>query len=238
MRKFMRIQQVYRRAHLLGVDIDLSTKQQLDATRSPTGDAAKYASSGTMQKHFVDYKNARAGMVIDMIPEGFAPAHFIGEIVGTKEEPDCVQVRWIRRVSAGWFSMPQEEQSRKWWDGGQAEPTITQERKPVALTPNEMDLVLFDLLHTTKNTPLFRLAKVMMRIECLSHVLVWTDCVPNKYRQGLHFLFVELPRLANLEFFGKVTATGKGKDRENGVMHLHLVDRPDLFVADQGLPDM
>eukprot|EP00756_Hemistasia_phaeocysticola_P020667 Hpha_TRINITY_DN15730_c3_g3::TRINITY_DN15730_c3_g3_i3::g.38070::m.38070 len=102
--------------------------------------------------------------------------------------------------------------------------------RPVnALTLEEMDLVLLDLLHAPNESPLHRLAKMLMRIENLSHVLAWTDRIPGKGQRSLRFLYVQLPRLG-LELVGK-TVIG-------GALHLHLIDFPDLYVADDPVPEV
>eukprot|EP00755_Sulcionema_specki_P008255 Sspe_Gene.40443::Locus_19530_Transcript_1_1_Confidence_1.000_Length_7240::g.40443::m.40443 len=86
-------------------------------------------------------------------------------------------------------------------------------------------LLLLDPLHAPKGTPLHSLARVLMRVESLSHVLVWTrdleadPAAPTP----LSIDVVQLPRL-------KLSFTAR---EEGGVTRLYSLDHSNLFVSNR-----
>eukprot|EP01059_Diplonema_ambulator_P011882 TRINITY_DN2195_c0_g1_i1.p1 TRINITY_DN2195_c0_g1~~TRINITY_DN2195_c0_g1_i1.p1 ORF type:complete len:3611 (+),score=1490.67 TRINITY_DN2195_c0_g1_i1:684-11516(+) len=90
----------------------------------------------------------------------------------------------------------------------------------------EENMVLLDLLHAAEGTPLHSLARLLMHIEDLSHVLAWTK---SDYRDGdqLEITRVQLPRL-KLNFTAKVDISGE--------MRLYSLDHAHLFVSNHRNP--
>eukprot|EP00756_Hemistasia_phaeocysticola_P010308 Hpha_TRINITY_DN15008_c2_g11::TRINITY_DN15008_c2_g11_i2::g.123952::m.123952 len=96
-------------------------------------------------------------------------------------------------------------------------------------------LLLIDLLHARAGTPLFNLARVIMRIEDLSHVLVWTRKTNLPASGGFEITWVHLPRL-KLSFRGQMTPSGETVLASMDHAHLflsNLCPSPELM---RGLP--
>eukprot|EP00755_Sulcionema_specki_P014189 Sspe_Gene.56011::Locus_30819_Transcript_1_1_Confidence_1.000_Length_7199::g.56011::m.56011 len=87
----------------------------------------------------------------------------------------------------------------------------------------DSELLLLDPLHAPRGTPLHSLARVLMRIESLSHVLVWTRDLSTNPTAPLSIDLVQLPRL-------KLTFTARVED---GVTRLYSLDHSNLFVSNR-----
>lgn len=90
------------------------------------------------------------------------------------------------------------------------------------------DDILLNLLYAPQGTPLFSLARVLSRVENLSHILAWSKAKGGAAQPGsgreYELDLVELPRL-NITF--------KARLRGDGVKVLYSLDHSNLFVPEQ-----
>ena len=88
----------------------------------------------------------------------------------------------------------------------------------------DADMLLVNLLYAPKGSPLYSLARVMMRLECLSHTLAWTRdlSVTADYMGPITVDLIQLPRL-KLSFAAKVES--------DGTVRLYSLDHAHLFVS-------
>lgn len=89
----------------------------------------------------------------------------------------------------------------------------------------QKDLRLLSLLTAAKGDELFALTRVLMRLEHLAHILVWSEVLPQESRDASTFSvdLVELPRL-QLSFRSR-----KGKSYGDNP-RLYSVEMPQLYV--------
>eukprot|EP01060_Flectonema_neradi_P006280 TRINITY_DN1420_c0_g1_i1.p1 TRINITY_DN1420_c0_g1~~TRINITY_DN1420_c0_g1_i1.p1 ORF type:complete len:4698 (+),score=1051.93 TRINITY_DN1420_c0_g1_i1:123-14216(+) len=88
----------------------------------------------------------------------------------------------------------------------------------------DADMLLINLLYAPKGSPLHSLASVMMRLECLSHILAWTRdlSITSDYMGPVSVDLIQLPRL-KLSFSAKVES--------DGTVRLYSLDHAHLFVS-------
>eukprot|EP00755_Sulcionema_specki_P005608 Sspe_Gene.33212::Locus_16237_Transcript_1_1_Confidence_1.000_Length_12018::g.33212::m.33212 len=123
--------------------------------------------------------------------------------------PDVDELDLIRTSTFAQDEMAREmtgEFSRQMSSFGQAESDERPPAKPAAQAEDQ-DLLLVDLLHAREGTPLYSLAQLLMRVEDLSHCLVWTNNLYPQEGENIDLTWVHLPRL-KLSFRGKATKAG------------------------------
>lgn len=91
------------------------------------------------------------------------------------------------------------------------------------LSRRSRQLVLLNLVDAPRDSPLYRLAEVITRIEDLSHVLAWTSSDVVFPNEQVNMSLIELPRL-KLKL--------QPRTDENGVVRLYSLDHADLFISD------
>ena len=142
------------------------------------------------------FGGAQASLVLQRVPVLLGDDADAAATVGASSQPRCNE-RSIREMYN--------------WTAATAEPDGSRQV-----------LTLLNLLHATANGALRQLADVLMRLENLSHVLVWSASSGADPNEKATIDLVELPRL-RLHF--------RAEPDERGRMRLASVEHAGLYVA-------
>jgi hypothetical protein len=115
-----------------------------------------------------------------------------------------------------------EEEEQELGEGMYRQSSTQYVPKAESATLEDYNLMLVELMHARKGTPLHSLAQVFARIELLSHVLCWTTKVDYEGTGALTLDLVQLPRL-KLTFSARVDA--------DGTLQLYSLDHAHLFIS-------
>eukprot|EP01063_Lacrimia_lanifica_P039595 TRINITY_DN8724_c1_g4_i1.p1 TRINITY_DN8724_c1_g4~~TRINITY_DN8724_c1_g4_i1.p1 ORF type:complete len:4579 (+),score=2099.61 TRINITY_DN8724_c1_g4_i1:248-13984(+) len=124
--------------------------------------------------------------------------------------PDMEEVEMIRTSTMAGGEMAREMSGDFSMSGRQTSSfAVDADQKPQkqAAQVEDQDLLLLNLLHAREGTPLYSLAQLLIRMEDLSHILVWTSNLNLKDGEPIDLTWVHLPRL-KLSFKGRATAEG------------------------------
>jgi hypothetical protein len=94
---------------------------------------------------------------------------------------------------------------------------------------NPGDLTLLNLLYAPEGSPLSAISELLLRLENLSHVLVWTSTKVLKSKDECNIDLIELPRL-RLSFYSQTDQVGVG-NATHPVTRLYSTEHAGLFIS-------
>ncbi|KAJ9441712.1 putative nucleoredoxin 1-2 [Diplonema papillatum] len=128
-----------------------------------------------------------------------------------KEHEDLPEVEEIEMIRTSTFASDGMARGASDDFARQSSSLSNDDGKPAlpkpAMQAEDQDLLLLNLLHAREGSPLRSLAKLLTRMDDLSHVLVWTNNLNLKDGEPIDLTWVHLPRL-KLSFKGRATAEG------------------------------
>jgi hypothetical protein len=91
------------------------------------------------------------------------------------------------------------------------------------------DLVLLNLMYAPEGSSLSAISELLLRMENLSHILVWTNTKVVKSKDECNIDLVELPRL-RLSFYSQTDTVGSG-DTSRPITRLYSNEHAGLFIS-------